>query len=47
MRTMALIGLVALLIACAHAQRRSPAEREPGELTFHVLGLQKTPSGAT
>ena len=47
MRFLVLLGLVSVLYACTHAQRRPPTESEPAEVTFHVLGLQKTPSGAT
>lgn len=47
MRILALLGLAYVLFACTHAQRRSSTESEPTRVTFHVLGLQKTPSGAT
>lgn len=47
MRTLALSVLVAVLFACTHVPLRSAAESEPAAVAFHVLGLKKTPSGAT
>jgi hypothetical protein len=46
MRFLASLGLVSALFACTHPPRRDFAG-EPATVTFHVLGLQKTPSGAT
>lgn len=44
--TAAAFGVVGFGGGCAQPQER-PAPDELAEVTFHVLGLQKTPSGAT
>jgi hypothetical protein len=46
MRFLVSLGLLSALFSCTHAPRRDFAG-EPATVTFHVLGLQKTPSGAT
>ena len=40
-------GIVLVLSGCTRPQERPFTPAEVGEVTFHVLGLQKTPSGAT
>jgi hypothetical protein len=47
MRSLVLLGLAFALFACARPQERSSSTAEIAQVTFHVLGLQKTPSGAT
>lgn len=48
MRILALLGLVSVLFSCAQPQQqRSTRDGDRAQVTFHVLGLQKTPSGAT
>jgi hypothetical protein len=47
MRFLLLLGLALSFFACARPQERPSAPTEVAEVTFHVLGLQKTPSGAT
>ena len=48
MRLVPLLALIALLFACTQASlHHSGREGDRAEVTFHVLGLQKTPSGAT
>ena len=46
MRTAVLAALVVPLHACAQAPQR-PDETTRAQVTFHVAGLEKTPSGAT
>ena len=46
MRPAVLAALVVLLHACTQAPHR-PDETPLAQATFHVLGLEKTPSGAT
>lgn len=46
MRNLVVLGILALS-GCAHPGERMSASAATGAVTFHVLGLQKTPSGAT
>ena len=47
MRGVAIVAVAMLLFACT--QIRQPPERvmDRADVTFHILGLMKTPSGAT
>lgn len=47
MRNIVLLGIVFALSGCTRPTERPSAPAELAEVTFHVLGLQKTPSGAT
>jgi len=40
-------GIVLVLFGCTRPQERPSPQADVAEVTFHVLGLQKTPSGAT
>lgn len=47
MRNLVVLGIVLAFFGCAQPTERPSASAEVAAVTFHVLGLQKTPSGAT
>lgn len=47
MHNLVVLGIVLALFGCTGPKERPSTPAEVAEVTFHVLGLVKTPSGAT
>jgi hypothetical protein len=47
MRGVAIVAVAMLLFACTQTRHAPEQGMERADVTFHILGLMKTPSGAT